>query len=106
MNYLPQSLKNFLSDSAAIFVGLEVGDGVVKLREEYRLNCSRHADIKELAKARCPGRFCRPGLKDLAWEVANLRMANPKHVCMSNWENRVLDVHQIEYAYIDAFASF
>ncbi|KAF6163785.1 hypothetical protein GIB67_012144 [Kingdonia uniflora] len=106
MDYLPQSLKNFLSDSAAIFVGLEVGNDVAKLRVEYGLNCRRHADIKALAKARWPGRFRRPGLKDLALEVAGLRMAKPKHVCKSNWENRVLNVYQIEYACIDAFASY
>ncbi|KAJ7945796.1 Werner Syndrome-like exonuclease [Quillaja saponaria] len=106
MDYFPQSLKDFLLDSNFIFVGIEVADDIEKLRNEYGLGCSRHADIRELAKNKWPGRFRRPGLKDLALEVAGLYMKKPKHVCLSNWEARVLNENQIEYGCIDAYASY
>ncbi|KAL5699181.1 hypothetical protein ACHQM5_030120 [Ranunculus cassubicifolius] len=106
MDMLPQLLKDFLGDSKFMFVGIEVGDDIRKLRNEYGLNCNRHTDIREAAKARYPYRFSRPGLKDLALELVGLRMLKPKHVCMSNWENRVLSPEQIEYACIDAYCSY
>lgn len=106
MDEIPESLKSFLADSNFTFVGIEVGDDIAKLKNEYGLDCSRSADIRDLAMQRWPGRFRRPGLKDLAWEVTNLPMKKPKHVSRSNWEARVLSENQIEYACIDAYASY
>lgn len=106
MDQLPQALKSFLSDTKFVFVGVEVADDVGKLREEYGLVCAKSADIRDLAKKKWPGRFSRPGLKDLAREICGLNMPKPKHVCMSNWEVRELSSAQVEYACIDAYASF
>ncbi|KAK9291616.1 hypothetical protein L1049_019565 [Liquidambar formosana] len=106
MDEIPQSLKSFLTDSNFTFVGIEVGDDIAKLKDEYGLECSNSADIRVLAMRRWPGRFRRPGLKDLALEVTGLTMKKPKHVCMSNWEARVLNENQVEYACIDAYASY
>ena len=106
MDEIPESLKNFLGDSNFTFVGIEVGDDIGKLKNEYGLECSSSADIRVLAMQRWPGRFRRPGLKDLALEVTSLVMMKPKHISMSNWEARVLNDSQIEYACIDAYASY
>ncbi|XP_043705096.1 Werner Syndrome-like exonuclease [Telopea speciosissima] len=106
MDYIPQSIKDFLNDPTFTFVGIEVADDAAKLRNEYGLNCSSTADIRQLAKNRWPSRFRRPGLKDLAFEVVGLRMAKPRNVTMSNWENRELTPAQIEYGCIDAYASY
>ncbi|KAK6921479.1 3'-5' exonuclease domain [Dillenia turbinata] len=106
IDYLPEALKTFLADPNFTYVGIEVGGDIEKLRTEYGLECSSSADIRELAICRWPGRFRRPGLKDLAIEVANLCMKKPNHVCMSNWEARVLNENQVEYACIDAYASY
>ncbi|KAL1363814.1 hypothetical protein HN51_011987 [Arachis hypogaea] len=103
---LPLSLKNFLMNPNFTFVGIEVGDDISKLRNEYGLNCGRHADIRELAMQKWPGRFRRPGLKDLAKDLVGLNMRKPKHVSMSNWEDRVLRIEQVEYGCIDAYASY
>jgi ribonuclease D len=105
-DYIPQSLKSFMMDSNFTFVGIEVGDDITKLNDEYGIASNKSADIRELAKAQWPGRFRRPGLKDLAWEVSGLAMKKPKHVCMSNWEARVLNENQVEYACLDAYASY
>jgi len=105
-DYIPQSLKSFMMDPNFTFVGIEVGDDIAKLNDEYGIESNRSADIRELAKRQWPGRFRRPGLKDLAFEVSGLSMKKPKHVCMSNWEARVLNENQVEYACIDAYASY
>ncbi|KAF8018312.1 hypothetical protein BT93_H3261 [Corymbia citriodora subsp. variegata] len=106
IDYVPELLKDFVRNPNLTFVGVEVDGDVDKLRVEYGLECAKHEDIRELAKQRWPGRFRRPGLKDLALEVVGLVMDKPKHVSMSNWEARVLNVNQVEYACIDAYASY
>ncbi|KAK3023321.1 hypothetical protein RJ639_043508 [Escallonia herrerae] len=106
MDDIPHSLKRFLMDPNFTFVGIGVGDDITKLKNEYGLECARSADIREEAKRQSPWKFSRPGLKDLAREVAGLYMKKPKHVCMSNWEARVLNEDQVEYACIDAYASY
>ncbi|XP_059652276.1 3'-5' exonuclease-like [Cornus florida] len=103
---IPQSLKSFMADSNFTFVGIEVGDDIAKLKNEYGLECSKSEDIRVAAMRRWPGRFRRPGLKDLALEVVGLNMRKPRHVTMSNWEARVLNENQVEYACIDAYASY
>lgn len=106
MDAIPNLLKDFLKNPSFTFVGIEVGDDVEKLRDEYGLDCTKYADIREKAKAKWPGRFSRPGLKDLAREVCGLYMPKPKHICLSNWEARILSSGQVEYACIDAYASY
>lgn len=106
LDYIPQSLKGFLSDPNFTFVGVEVGDDALKLLREYGLIVTSTADIQALAMSRWPVRFYRkPGLKDLARYVAGLNMEKPIHVCRSNWEVRYLSEEQVEYACIDAYAS-
>lgn len=106
MDDIPQSLKDFVANPNFTFVGIEVGGDIEKLKNEYGLECAKSADVRELAKRKWPGRFRRPGLKDLALEVAGIYMKKPKHVSMSNWEARVLNENQVEYACIDAYASY
>ncbi|KAL8540843.1 hypothetical protein ACS0TY_002174 [Phlomoides rotata] len=106
MDFIPESIKAFLLNPNFTFVGIEVADDVSKLRNEYGLDCSCTMDVRDAAKARWPGRFSRPGLKDLAREICGLNMSKPLHVCKSNWEARMLSGAQVEYACIDAFASF
>lgn len=106
LDYIPQSIKNFLMDANFTFVGIEVADDIEKLQNDYGLGCSNCADIRDMAERQWPGRFRRPGLKDLALEVVGLYMRKPKHVCMSNWEARLLTESQVEYACIDAYASY
>ncbi|KAK1571278.1 hypothetical protein Q3G72_014442 [Acer saccharum] len=71
MDYIPESLKNFLVTPMQLLLGLR-----------------------------------KPGLKDVARLVVGLEMPKPKDVCRSDWQSRVLDDLQIEYACIDAYASF
>ncbi|KAL2468688.1 Polynucleotidyl transferase [Forsythia ovata] len=106
MDDIPESLKSFLLNPKFTYVGIEVADDILKLKNEYGLDCSSSSDIRAVAKNHWPGRFRRPGLKDLALEVCGLNMMKPKHVSMSNWEARELNNAQVEYACIDAYASY
>ncbi|CAN1138946.1 3'-5' exonuclease [Linum perenne] len=106
LDYIPRSLKSFLRDTKHTFVGVEVARDVSKLNDDYGLECSKVVDVREMSMERWPNMFWRkPGLKDVAREVAGLRMPKPMDVCRSDWQKRVLDEKQIEYACIDAFAS-
>lgn len=90
-----------------IFVGVGVEDDAMKLKNEYGLDCCRIGDVRDAAMNRWPERYVRlPGLKDLAWQICGLLMRKPIHVCRSNWDARVLNEAQVEYACIDAFASY
>ncbi|KAH0766759.1 Werner Syndrome-like exonuclease [Solanum tuberosum] len=106
LDEIPQTLKKFLANPNFTFVGVEVGEDILKLKNQYGLVCSSQVDIRDVAKNKWPGRFSRPGLKDLANEICGLYMPKPKHVSMSNWEARELSVSQVEYACIDAYASY
>lgn len=107
LDNIPQSLRSFLGDANVTFVGVEVARDAAKLRDEYGLPYARVADVRELAMKRWPFMFNRkPGLKDIALKVVNLSMPKPKNVCRSDWQSRVLDDLQIEYACIDAYASY
>ncbi|GAB2277430.1 hypothetical protein Dimus_012136 [Dionaea muscipula] len=96
MDHIPQSLKSFCWSPNFIFVGFDMADDVARLRDDYELLFLWTKDVKAEAMYRWPSRFRRPGLKDLAWEVAGLHMEKPKTLSMRNWENRVLTEQQIE----------
>ncbi|MED6185601.1 hypothetical protein PIB30_058739 [Stylosanthes scabra] len=102
----PLFLKNFLMNPNLYFVGVGVAHKIYNLKYEYDIHCGGvHADIKKLAMEKWPGRFNKPGLKDLAKELLGLSMKKPKLVSMSNWENRVLSIAQVEYGCIHAYVS-
>ncbi|XP_021857525.2 uncharacterized protein [Spinacia oleracea] len=89
------------------FVGVEVADDVAKLRDEYGLVCGNSKDFQAHALSVWPNRWYRkPGLKVLAKDIAGLTMVKPIHVCRSDWQARVLSNEQVEYACIDAYASY
>ncbi|XP_004231298.1 3'-5' exonuclease-like [Solanum lycopersicum] len=106
LDEIPQSLKKFLANPNFVFVGVEVAEDILKLKNEYGLVCNSHEDIRDVAMNKWPGRFSRPGLKDLASAISGLYMTKPDHVCQSNWEASVLSEAQVEYACIDAYASY
>ncbi|WCJ22350.1 Polynucleotidyl transferase ribonuclease H-like superfamily protein [Euphorbia peplus] len=108
MEYIPQSLHNFMRNRSNIFVGVEVDRDVAKLRGDYELDCAHTADVRDLAISYWPNLFSnpRPGLKEIAFRVLGLSMVKPPEVCRSDWQKRELTAAQVEYATIDAYASF
>ncbi|TMW81207.1 hypothetical protein EJD97_011156 [Solanum chilense] len=106
LDEIPQTLNKFLANPNFVFVGVEVAVDILKLKNEYGLVCNSYDDIRDVAMNKWPGRFSRPGLKELASEICGLFMTKPDHVCQSNWEASVLSDAQVEYACIDAYASY
>ncbi|XP_058077609.1 3'-5' exonuclease-like [Magnolia sinica] len=109
MAHIPESLKSFLSDSSAIFVGAGVDRDVTNLRNDYGLIVSNVVDLQPLAMTLKDSPFFGsklPGLQNMAWVFVGLRMEKPSDVTMSNWEDKELSREQIKYACIDAYASY
>lgn len=82
-----------------------------KLGDDCGLAVCKTTDIGDLAISRGYGRFLltfkrRLGLKDIAAEVAGIRMEKPMNVTRSDWQVRELGLEQITYACIDAYASY
>ncbi|KAL8227673.1 hypothetical protein R6Q57_015257 [Mikania cordata] len=66
MDEIPESLKAFLLNPDFTFVGIEVEDDILKLKNEYGLGSSKSADIRSEAIKKWPGRFRRPAWQALA----------------------------------------
>lgn len=83
---------------------------IAKLEEDYGLVCENHRDIRKVVLEMDTWRDCslsnRSGLKQLAEVVAGIRLEKPRRVTMSNWEKEFLSDEQIEYACLNAYASF
>ncbi|KAJ8748686.1 hypothetical protein K2173_008131 [Erythroxylum novogranatense] len=92
LDYIPATLTDFLKDSNVTFVGVEVSRDVDKLSDDYGLETEDN--------------IVDPGLKEIASQVLGLYMEKPRHITRSNWQVRVLSDEQIEYACIDAYASY
>ncbi|XP_074318819.1 3'-5' exonuclease-like [Silene latifolia] len=106
VDYIPQSLHNFLSTSYFTFVGVGVANDAQKLKNDYGLECFRTDDVGAAAMQRWPDRFHYSGLKDLAFDLLGFRMDKSRRVTLSDWQAEVLSMDQIQYACIDAYASF
>ncbi|XP_029130621.1 Werner Syndrome-like exonuclease isoform X2 [Cajanus cajan] len=105
-NNIPQSLKSFFVDSDFKFVGVGVINDLNMLKSDYGLESNKGIDISHLAKQIWPDRISSMGLKYLAKELVGLDMKKSKEVCTSEWKTKDLTRDQIEYASIDAYASF
>ncbi|VFR01681.1 unnamed protein product [Cuscuta campestris] len=104
---IPEALKRFMADPTFVFAGVEVAGDVAKLSAEYGLGCAKVADLRELARAKWPGKFDHAaGLKELAREICGLEVAKSDEVRRSDWAAAELSGAQVEYACIDAYASF
>lgn len=107
MDYIPQSVKDFLNGDDVILVGVGVDGDATKLRNDYGVVCGEFMDLDQLCRdflALLGQRHL--GLKGYAREVLGLNMEKPKRVTMSNWEVRSLSEAQVQYACIDAYVSY
>lgn len=102
---VPHSLRKFLMGPNLTFVGVQIKNDMKKLKE-YGLECGNVVDVLDVAKREWPERFSRSGLKHLAKEIVGLEMKKNKKVTMSDWRVRDLSFEQVEYACIDAYASY
>ncbi|TKY73575.1 Werner Syndrome exonuclease [Spatholobus suberectus] len=106
MENIPQSLRSFLMDSDFKFVGVGVMNDLQMLKRDYGLESNKGIDVFRLAKEKWPNRISSGKLKDLAKELVGLDMEKSKDVCTSEWKSKELTQAQVEYACIDAYASY
>ncbi|XP_027364766.1 Werner Syndrome-like exonuclease [Abrus precatorius] len=104
-SHIPFSLLEFLRDPSLTFVGVGVYDDGVKLLNDYGLEVYRTVDLGKLAMSKL--RLTHyPGLKFLALQVLSVDIVKPKNVTLSRWDNRWLTPAQVQYASVDAIASY
>ncbi|CAN1822959.1 3'-5' exonuclease [Linum perenne] len=103
---IPQSLFDFLRNPNNYFVGVGIDADIEKLSLDYGLSCTSSADLQVLARQRWEWSNASPGLKDILYAAEGISMEKPRRITMSNWEMRYLTDEQVQYAAIDAFASY
>ncbi|CAJ2670654.1 unnamed protein product [Trifolium pratense] len=105
-SFIPQSLVAFLENQGNTFVGVGIEQDVEKLLRDYSLRVANFLELRTLATQRL-GEYVRgAGLKTLAAHVLGKDIEKPRRITMSRWDNFKLTPQQVQYACIDAFASF
>ncbi|WVZ11463.1 hypothetical protein V8G54_015993 [Vigna mungo] len=106
MKKIPPSLQSFMMDASFEFVGVGVMNDISMLKKNYGLECNKATDLAMLAKKRWPEKISAESLKYLAKELVGLEMEKSKAVVTSDWKAKELTEAQVQYACIDAYASF
>lgn len=109
MHSIPQSVRNFLTDSHNTFVGVAIHENSTKLLKEYEVGVNKKVDIHFLASHWFPFSYKgRPSMRALACGIAGFskRNCNANAIIKGNWESRLLDTQLIEQACVDAYASY
>ncbi|MCO5605050.1 hypothetical protein L7F22_059227 [Adiantum nelumboides] len=103
----PQALRKLLSDPSKGLAGVGVLADGKRLLQDYGLDFQGGIELTTLAVERLKREELKNvGLKVLVQEVLGLALEKPKRVTLSNWAKEKLDQVQINYACMDAWASF
>ncbi|KAK2652038.1 hypothetical protein Ddye_011894 [Dipteronia dyeriana] len=109
---IPQCLEDFLLNDKYSFVGVRVDEDAEKLKNDYNLSVGNAIDLRTLAAEQVDvlgmnmKELKQAGLKGLSERVLGKKLEKPKKIQLSNWDNRKLSSHQVQYACLDAFVSF
>ncbi|XP_022770789.1 uncharacterized protein LOC111314055 [Durio zibethinus] len=108
INDMPLSIESFLRDSNVIFAGIEIEETVFKNQNEYGPSYTKKIDVRSLVKVHFPlSFFGQPGLKAVANRSMGLHKWRPSDdECLKNMDSRFLDVEQVKFACIDAYALY
>ncbi|KAH6758039.1 hypothetical protein C2S52_023050 [Perilla frutescens var. hirtella] len=109
MDSIPNSIKDFMSDSNTTFVGIDVQANSQKLLEEYTIRVSRVVDLHFLAKRWFPMSYKhRPSMRGPAYGIVgfSMRKRGSNGRINGDWESRVLDTELLEQASVDAYTSY
>lgn len=100
-SYIPQSLKNFLTNNRDyIFVGLGIESAKQDLLKEYDLRVGRVVDLIV-----CSTRRSR-GFTSLASEILGVDIKRPSDATLSDWEAKCLTTAQVQQACEDVLVSY
>ncbi|KAJ1689624.1 hypothetical protein LUZ63_013779 [Rhynchospora breviuscula] len=104
---IPDKLYEFFLDSRYRFVGSDIKKDLEKLEDQYGLMAgSCWDDLRKLAENMGRPDLKGASLKKLMEEFVGLQLEKSFWIRTSDWSRQVLDLQQIEYGALDAFASY
>jgi ribonuclease D len=96
----------FLGNDTIQFAGAAIGNDIQELKF-YKLAIKNAVDLQQLGiKVHNLKEGQLVSLENLAKKVAKIKLNKDKHVSVSLWESSDLNLEQIKYACLDAYASF
>ncbi|KAL6610110.1 hypothetical protein ACP70R_040079 [Stipagrostis hirtigluma subsp. patula] len=99
---VPDKLKQFLECHDYILAGSLIGNDATRMREDFGINLVRKVDLQDLHVNKTRKGM---GLKRLA-EMVGMDLPKEKELSRSEWNAPILSSKQINYASLDAFASY
>lgn len=103
---IPPVLQSLLEDPTSVKVGVAIGGDAVKIFKDYNVCVKSLEDLSDLANIKLGGLPKMWGLRSLAETLVHEQIKKPGNTRLSNWETYVLSKQQLEYAALDAFASW
>ncbi|XP_026387793.1 Werner Syndrome-like exonuclease isoform X1 [Papaver somniferum] len=103
---IPPVLQSLLEDPTSVKVGVAIGGDAVKVFKDYNVCVKSLEDLSDLANIKLGGMPKMWGLRSLAETLVHKQIKKPGNTRLSNWETYVLSKQQLEYAALDAFASW
>ncbi|PNX99525.1 werner syndrome-like exonuclease-like protein [Trifolium pratense] len=101
-----QRLGEYVRGAGLKTLAAYVLEDVEKLLKDYSLCITNFLELRTLATERFGEHMRGTGLKTLAAHVLGKDIEKPRRITMSRWDNFKLTPQQVQYACIDAFASF
>ncbi|KAI3850602.1 hypothetical protein MKX03_011421 [Papaver bracteatum] len=103
---IPPVLQSLLEDPTSVKVGVAIGGDAVKIFKDYNVCVKSLEDLSDLANIKLGGLPKMWGLRSLAETLVHKQIKKPGNTRLGNWETYVLSKQQLEYAALDAFASW
>ncbi|KAI3975885.1 hypothetical protein MKX01_031768 [Papaver californicum] len=102
--YLPKFLRRFLANEKFTFVGIWNYSDYSKLsKSEHQLFVSR---LINLSKFRLGSETSSGSMENLVRDYLGFNVRKDENIGRSNWNARNLSIDQVQYAAVDAHASF
>ncbi|KAL2628690.1 hypothetical protein R1flu_013376 [Riccia fluitans] len=102
IDYMPDSLKNFLKDPTNFFAGVGISEDDSKLARDHGLVCKSLVELKNYGGSSLSRVL---SLKDLPRQVLYLSIPKNRDVTLSDWAQLHLTRQQVDYACMDTWIS-
>ncbi|KAI3842325.1 hypothetical protein MKW98_026115 [Papaver atlanticum] len=109
LDYIPNSLRNLLSDQSITFVGVGITQDIAKLDRDYGLKCWAGNELGALSDSSFGRATHLSGGAEFAsmmHKLFELPVEKPVNVTRSDWSINILNTEQIKYATVDAYVYF
>ncbi|MCL7021712.1 hypothetical protein MKW94_021524 [Papaver nudicaule] len=109
LDSIPNTLKRFFEETTINFVGVGIKQVASQLERDYGLKCANTVELGYLfAKIRGRGsdHYSNLELAELTAEILGVAIVKPQGIVHSDWGARFLTSEQVNYATVNASASF